>query len=210
MIDVMKSTTKTVMAVLLLTVAPAVAISVSATPAFAKKGGNSSRGKSNGSRGNRDARPSRRDAQPNGNSVNHGSHDAESTEDSANHGAIASELKGLNAAHASQNGLENSSPNSMRGKLYTYQQAMLAPTAYQDASEALDTLTGEMAELDYYKMYPDGDYEAALSEAQSTFDAAKLAFSTFETDAETSLFDLIGEEELTDEAMAALLALLGL
>jgi hypothetical protein len=98
----------------------------------------------------------------------------------------------------------------MRGKLYTYQQAMLAPTAYQDASEALDTLTGEMAELDYYKMYPDGDYEAALSEAQSTFDAAKLAFSTFETDAETSLFDLIGEEELTDEAMAALLALLGL
>jgi len=203
MIDVMKSTTKTVMAVLLLTVAPAVAISVSATPAFAKKGGNSSRGKSNGSRGNRDARP-------NGNSVNHGSHDAESTEDSANHGAIASELKGLNAAHASQNGLENSSPNSMRGKLYTYQQAMLAPTAYQDASEALDTLTGEMAELDYYKMYPDGDYEAALSEAQSTFDAAKLAFSTFETDAETSLFDLIGEEELTDEAMAALLALLGL
>ena len=178
MIDVMKSTTKTVMAVLLLTVAPAVVISVSATPAFAKKSGNSSRGKSNGSRGNRDARPSRRDAK--------------STEDSVNHGAIASELKGLNAAHASQNGLENSSPNSMRGKLYTYQQAMLAPTAYQDASEALDTLTGEMAELDYYKMYPDGDYEAALSEAQSTFDAAKLAFSTFETDAETSLFDLIG------------------
>ena len=208
MIDVMKSTTKTVMAVLLLTVAPAVAISVSATPAFAKKGGNSSRGKSNGSRGNRCA-TCRRGA-PNGNSVNHGSHDAESTEDSANHGAIESELKGLNAAHASQNGLENSSPNSMRGKLYTYQQAMLAPTAYQDASEALDTLTGEMAELDYYKMYPDGDYEAALSEAQSTFDAAKLAFSTFETDAETSLFDLIGEEELTDEAMAALLALLGL
>ena len=210
MIDVMKSTTKTVMAVLLLTVAPAVAISVSATPAFAKKSGNSSRGKSNGSRGNRDARPSRRDAQPNGNSVNHGSHDAESTKDSANHGAIASELKGLNAAHASQNGLENSSPNSMPGKLFTYQQAMLAPTAYQDASEALDTLTGEMAELDYYKLYPDGDYEAALSEAQSTFDAAKLAFSTFETDAETSLFDLMGEEELTDEAMAALLALLGL
>ena len=208
MIDVMKSTTKTVMAVLLLTVAPAVAISVSATPAFAKKGGNSSRGKSNGSRGNRDARPSRHDAQPNGNLVNHGSHDAESTEDSANHGAIASELKGLNAAHASQNGLENSSPNSMLGKLFTYQQAMLVPTAYQDASEALDTLTGEMAELDYYKLYPDGDYEAALSEAQSTFDAAKLAFSTFETDAETSLFDLIGEEELTHEAMSAKLALL--
>ena len=145
MIDVMKSTTKTVMAVLLLTVAPAVAISVSATPAFAEKGGNSSRGKSNESRGNRDARPSRRDAQPNGNLVNHGSHDAESTEDSVNHGAIASELKGLNAAHASQNGLENSSPNSMPGKLFTYQQAMLAPTAYQDASEALDTLMGEMA-----------------------------------------------------------------
>ena len=120
MIDVMKSTTKTVMAVLLLTVAPAVAISVSATPAFAEKGGNSSRGKSNESRGNRDARPSRRDAQPNGNLVNHGSHDAESTEDSANHGAIASELKGLNAAHASQNGLENSSPNSMPGKLFTF------------------------------------------------------------------------------------------
>ncbi len=91
MIDVMKSTTKTVMAVLLLTVAPAVAISVSATPAFAEKGGNSSRGKSNESRGNRDARPSRRDA--------------ESTEDSVNHGAIASELKGLNAAHASPNGV---------------------------------------------------------------------------------------------------------
>ena len=91
MINVMKSTTKTVMAILLLTAAPAVAISVSATPAFAEKGGNSSRGKSNESRGNRDARPSRRDA--------------ESTEDSVNHGAIASELKGLNAAHASPNGV---------------------------------------------------------------------------------------------------------
>ena len=210
MINGMKSTTKTVMAVLLLTAAPAVAISFSATPAFAEKGGNSSRGKSNESRGNRDARPSRRDAQPNGNSVNRGRRDARSTEDSVSRGAIASELKGLNAAHASQNGLENSSPNSMPGKLYTYQQAMLAPTAYQDASEVLDTLTGETAEFDYYELYPDGDYDAALSEAQSTFDAAELAFSTFEIDAETSLFDLIGEEELTDEAMAALKALLGL
>jgi len=210
MINVIKSTTKTVMAVLLLTAAPAVAISFSATPAFAEKGGNSSRGKSNESRGNRDARPSRRDAQPNGNSVNRGRRDARSTEDSVSRGAIASELKGLNAAHASQNGLENSSPNSMPGKLYTYQQAMLAPTAYQDASEVLDTLMGETAEFDYYELYPDGDYDAALSEAQSTFDAAELAFSTFEIDAETSLFDLIGEEELTDEAMAALKALLGL
>ena len=105
MINVTKSATKTLMAVLLATAAPAVAISVSATPAFAEKGGNSNRGNSNGNRGNRDAKA-------NGNS--------------ANRGAIARELQGLNAVNASATGRANSSPNSMPGKLYAYQQTTLA------------------------------------------------------------------------------------
>lgn len=41
-----------------------------------------------------------------------------------NRGALASELKGLNAAHANPNALKNASPNSMVGKVAAYQTAV--------------------------------------------------------------------------------------
>ena len=223
-INAMKSTTKTMMAVLLLTAAPAVAISGLATAAFAEKGGNTSRGKSNENRGNRDALPSRRDAQPNDDLVNRGRRDAGPNGNSVNHGTIASELKGLNAAHASQNGLENSSPNSMPGKLYTYQQAALATAAVQDASKALATLNAMTAKE--ISEYSGGDYALALGEAQSTYNDALLALGSPDADPvaeadagpdaevelalDAMLLELSGWEELTPEALAALKTLLGL
>ncbi len=76
-------------------------------PALAAKGGNG-----NGN-GNGDSR---------GNSAN-----AQSAEKGNNgRGAIASELKGLNAAHANINGLMNANPNSQVGQIYAYQQAIAA------------------------------------------------------------------------------------
>lgn len=73
-----------------------------AGPALAAKGGN----------GNGNGR---------GNSAN-----AQSAEKGNNgRGAIASELKGLNAAHANINGLMNANPDSQVGRIYAYQQAIL-------------------------------------------------------------------------------------
>ncbi len=190
--SVMKTVAKTFAAAFLLTVPPAIAISVSATPAFAEKGGNSNRGNSNGNRGNRDAKS-------NGNS--------------ANRGAIASELKGLNAAHASANGLANSSPDSMPGKLYTYQQSTLAlnssATAVQEASDLVDALNA-MTEEQFNDLNPDLDYTATILQASVAYDTSLAALDAAEIDADASLLTLTGGRELSDGAMAELQALLGL
>ncbi len=58
------------------------------------------------------------------------------------HGKIASELKGLNAAHASLTGRMNAAPNSMPGKLHTYELAI------QDYSGAAQDVTDAQAEVD--------------------------------------------------------------
>ena len=78
-----------------------------AGPALAAKGGN---GNGNGNGNGR------------GNSAN-----AQNAEKGNNgRGAIASELKGLNAAHANINGLMNANPDSQVGQIYAYQQAIAA------------------------------------------------------------------------------------
>lgn len=71
------------------------------------------------------------------------------------HGKLASELKGLNAVHASATALENASPNSQVGRIATYRDAALetisAADALDAASETLgaatDTLAAKEAEL---------------------------------------------------------------
>ncbi|MCT2541028.1 hypothetical protein [Sedimentimonas flavescens] len=62
-----------------------------------------------------------------------------------NHGAIASELKGLNAAHASPNALANASPNSQVGRIATYKAAVEAGML---ADKKLDDANVELAALD--------------------------------------------------------------
>ena len=64
-------------------------------------------------------------------------------------GAIASELKGLNAAHANANAFANASPNSMPGKLNLYSEAVGAVGVAEDAlAAANDSLAQAQADLD--------------------------------------------------------------
>lgn len=92
-----------------------------AGPALAAKGGN----------GNGNERGNSANAQ-NGEKGNNG------------RGAIASELKGLNAAHANINGLMNANPDSQVGQIYAYQQAILAA---QEAGGDLDYWSNLYEEL---------------------------------------------------------------
>lgn len=59
-----------------------------------------------------------------------------------NHGAVASELKGLNAAHANINALQNASPNSQVGRIATYKLALEGKEQLDtDVADARDALT---------------------------------------------------------------------
>jgi hypothetical protein len=81
-------------------------------------------------------------------------------------GAIASELKGLNAYHASATAFENAAPNSQVGRLAAYRDAALAA---QDAEGAID-VAGESL----------GAANQALTDAQTALDNAVAAGATQE------------------------------
>lgn len=84
-----------------------------------------------------------------------------------NHGAIASELKGLNAAHANPNAFANASPNSQVGRIAAYQTAALATieagTAVQTATDVLADAQGALgAQIDAYEGRTSGDIQADI------------------------------------------------
>lgn len=100
-----------------------------------------------------------------------------------NKGAIASQLKGLNAAHASAQAFANASPDSKVGQLRAYAEAHNAATAAQDAAaaaaaevERLAALTPEEAALEFPDPvgYDQAAYDAALAEAQAAADLTEV------------------------------------
>lgn len=119
-----------------------------AGPALAAKGGN----------GNGNGR---------GNSAN-----AQSGEKGNNgRGAIASELKGLNAAHANINRMMNANPESQVGQIHAYQQAIQgAMTAGEDAEfwageyERLSLLSSQEI-IDTFGAYDPLAYDSAVANA---------------------------------------------
>ena len=121
-----------------------------AGPALAAKGGNGN-GNSNGNRANAQSQNS--DKGSNG------------------RGAIASELKGLNAAHANINGMMNANPESQVGQIYAYQQTMQgAMTAGEDAEfwageyERLSLLTSQEI-IDTFGAHDPLAYDSAVADA---------------------------------------------
>ncbi|MFN0115442.1 MAG: hypothetical protein ACKVPY_12270 [Paracoccaceae bacterium] len=116
-------------------------------PAFAKGngGGNGGGGNGNGNAG----------GNGNGNAGGAKSASAASsgsgTAGAKNHGAIASELKGLNAYHASAQAFANASPNSQVGRIAAYREAAVATqeaqAAADEAQSALDTANGALTDL---------------------------------------------------------------
>ena len=108
------------------------------------------------------------------------------------HGKLASELKGLNAAHASETAMANASPNSMVGKIEAYRQAILA-------GQAAEAEEGEEEEGDV----ADGENIEEDGEAVAVVEGEEEP----ETD---PLLELTGGRELSPEAINELHHLLGL
>ena len=136
-------------------------------------------------------------------------------------GEISSELKGLNASNASQNGLENADPDSMPGRLYAYQQTGgLTIDDIQDINDArqevatLEDITDE-AKLARYDDDDDGEISEEEQEAyQEELDAARAIVDQLEEEFGDAYAALAATREgsltLSAEALAELNSRLGL
>ena len=118
-------------------------------------------------------------------------------------GALASGLKGLNAAHASPQAMANAAPNSQVGRIATYKAAVEATAAAEAAQAELDATLAEfealqasydatrlslteaqqaeidrLAALDGRQATLDGDYAAAMT----ALDEAEIALLNDATD----------------------------
>lgn len=136
-------------------------------------------------------------------------------------GEISSELKGLNASNASQNGLENADPDSMPGRLYAYQQTGgLTIDDIQDINDArqevatLEDITEE-AMLELFDDDDDGEISEEEQEAyQEELDAARAIVDQLEEEFGDAYAALAATREgsltLSAEALAELNSRLGL
>lgn len=123
-------------------------------------------------------------------------------------GAIASELKGLNAAHANINGLMNANPDSQVGQIYAYQQALLgAAGAGEDAENLwaeIQEAWGADIEESYGVAVGDVDSQIASYDALIAGLGEGEALSQEEADAYVALLlEQVRLAELTDQEKAA-------
>jgi hypothetical protein len=181
---------------------PAVLVTVASTTAASAERGGNGNGRSNDNAG------SERSSDGNGN----GNENRQANGNNGR-GAIASELRGLNAAHADQNALVNGSPNSMPGKLYAYQQASLAASEV----DAKVTETGDlyaalqnMTEARFNELNPELDYESTLATAGADYQEAIEAQTNADATTDQTLATLTEGRVLSEEAMAELQRMLGL
>lgn len=144
-----------------------------------------------------------------------------SLDDPTGYGEIASVLGALNAANASQTGLENASPDSMPGKLYIYQQtgglSAEGIAAYNDLNSDLtgleELLTGD---ADGVIVEGDADYDVALdADGSGVLDADDVADLQDEIDKYDDAYAALaglsdGSLSLTSDALDELNRLLGL
>ncbi|MBE0413096.1 hypothetical protein [Yoonia sp.] len=219
-----KSIAGTSILALALSVATVSFVSVSPSEAFAAPGGNGkSKGKSSSSRDKSKSAKSRSDSAK--------------ARGGSDRGKVASELKGLNAAHANQKALENASSNSMPGKLYVYQQAqqeyaqlaaletaagdqylsLLALTDEERAEqypapipEELPVVEGEEEPIAETPAYDEDAFNAAVLAAFADYEKAQADALEAETALQASLDVLTNGDDLSDAAMAELNRLLGL
>ncbi len=192
-------------------------VSVSPTAAHAERGGNG-KGNGNSNRNRSRSENSRSDNARGG----------------SERGRVARELRGLNAAHANQNALENASGDSMPGKLYVYQQAqqeysdlaaieaaagdkylsLLALTEDERAAlfpaAAVEETVVVEGEEQTAVAYDEAAYDAAVGAALADLAEAEADAQEAETTLQTSLDVLTKGDELSDAALAELNRLLGL
>ncbi|GEM_PF-3928656 len=194
-----------------------------AGPAFAKNEKSEAKGDNGADRGNRPEREEPTGAQGNsGDNGNRGGNGAaEDRGNSGNRGgksdtgAMASELKGLNAYHASAQAFANAAPKSQVGRIESYRVAVgeaLAVAALAgktaanaaDAEAALLLLQAErQALLDTYA----GRTSAAIEADINALDSASLTYAEDLAALTAELSDALGHEEaiatLADQILAA-------
>lgn len=148
-------------------------------------------------------------------------------------GALHSELKGLNAVHASASALENAAPNSQVGRIAAYRDAALATIAAAEVAagadlgvqEALERLAMEESELealssgytgrtsaevqaDIDGLDPaDPDYAAKLADLDAELDGAvahETEVAAGQLEVDAARSDLAISEALASEAEANL------
>ncbi|WP_108813361.1 hypothetical protein [Loktanella sp. Alg231-35] len=210
---------------LIVTTAGGAGVMLTADAAYAERGGNGN-GNGNGNGGgngggNGNGRNNDRDSA--GSSNGNGRDNAGNANRNRNNGngngrgAIASELRGLNAAHANQRAMENASPNSMPGRLYAYQveqQDIEAGIEGAEADERIaqaeyDRLIG-LSEDEIAAEFPDGGYEDALTVAANDLLTAQGNTDAAQERENESLMVLTGGRTLSEDALAELNRLLGL
>ncbi len=146
-------------------------------------------------------------------------------------GKLASELKGLNAYHASETAMANASANSQVGRIASYRDAaeatIGAETALSDAEAALGGLTEPsrsvadiQAEIDGLDPVADAEaiagLEAELADAEayaaavSDVELAADALADAQTVEDDSFLAASNDRVLSDEAMSFFRAQLGL
>lgn len=132
-------------------------------------------------------------------------------------GALASELKGLNAANASPQALANASPDSMPGRLAAfkseYQAVYDATVARNDATEALEDYPEFSSDFDVGSEEYNAaltQYEAELTALQTAASDAATALAGANTEYQASYLALTDGVVLSAEAQDELMRLLGL
>ena len=115
-------------------------------------------------------------------------------------GATASELKGLNAYHASATAFANAAPNSQVGRIAAYQ---AAAAATQEAAEAGETLTTAQAALDA-AIATGTATQAELDALQAEVDAALSDYDA--ATADTDALALAEEEALLEASNGRVLS----
>ena len=181
---------------LAISVTTATVFSISATAAYAERGGNGAGRVNSGTRGNDQTRAGERPYPGN-----------------QGRGQLARELAGLNAAHASPTALANASPDSMPGRLNTFkvaQENFVEVVATQNTSYAEYQRILGLSETEIASIFPDGGYEAAVASAEGEYLADRQDAVEAQVIADESLAALTSGRELSPEAMAELRSLLNL
>lgn len=196
---------KSVTAVALVIGTASVFVGASTEPAFANNGNGNGNGNNKANRGDHGRNAERGNGRTN--------RSADVRGNGNGRGAIASELKGLNAAHANPTAMANAAPNSMPGKLNTYRDERLALVAVvEDQNEAYDAYQSlaELSDEDIATEFPDGDYANELAKAEATYLILRNEAVIAQNEANESLLTLTGGRELSEAAILELHDLLGL
>ena len=128
-------------------------------------------------------------------------------------GKIASELKWRNSAHVSANGMANASENSRPGIWHSYKGVFatydLAVATTAEKQKAVDDLT-LLDDVQIAEMFVDDEaYDNALLAAQGELTATMGAETLAKSELDGAS-DGLGLDELSEDAMGKLMAMLGL